>query len=254
MILQFNRILLVAIVAAGIFGLSAAAPAAPNWPAVEYVPANSNPPVPAGLKVTCMTGPTTLTPSNTCPVVRYMGYTTWAYSFIDNRVSLALVTYDSKNNVVSNVTQNGTRYVWNVLSSLPNKTLMFVGQSNQSVTVPWSAILPPPQIVTVAANSNPPVPAGLKVTCTPNGNTGAPSPTCPVVQYQGITTWAYSFIDNRVALAFVSYDAKNNVVRNVTANGTRYVWQITSDPASQTITATGQSNAAVTAPWAQFGP
>lgn len=132
------------LLAAAAVGLVAVAPAAAQMkkPVAEivYVPATSNPPVPAGLKVTCLTGPNVLTSSKTCPVVKYEGITTWAYSFIDNRVSMALVSYDAKNTVVRNVIHNGARYVWNAISSLPNQTVMFVGQSNQLFTVPWSAL------------------------------------------------------------------------------------------------------------------
>ena len=109
-------------------------------------------------------------------------------------------------------------------------------------------------VVYVKADSHPPVPAGLKVTCMLNGHSLKPSKNCPVVKYMGYTTWAYSYIDNRVALAFVKYDSGNNVVRNVEMDGTRYVWMMSSDQSKQTITATGQSNTTVTAPWTQFGP
>jgi hypothetical protein len=129
---------------AAAIGLLLVAPAAAQMkkPAAEivYVPATSNPPVPAGLKVTCLTGPNVLTSSKTCPVVKYQGITTWAYAFIDNRVSMALVSYDAKNTVVRNVTHDGARYVWNAISSLPNQTVMFEGQSNQRISVPWSAL------------------------------------------------------------------------------------------------------------------
>jgi hypothetical protein len=120
--------------------LSVPALSAPGGAAVVFVPANSNPPVPAGLKVTCLTGPDSLQSSKTCPVVQYNGYTTWAYSYIDNRVSLALVTYDSKNNVVRNVEQKGVRYIWNEISSNPNQNVLFFGQSNGYATVPWSQL------------------------------------------------------------------------------------------------------------------
>ena len=72
------------------------------------------------------------------------------------------------------------------------------------------------------------------------------------MKYKGFTTWAYSFIDNRVSMAFVSYDAQGNVVRNVTMDGARYVWQITAG--AGTVTATGQSDRSVSAPYSQFGP
>ena len=109
---------------------------------VVNVPANSNPPVPAGLKVTCMQGPDVLTESKTCPVVKYQGITTWAYSFIDNRVSMALVSYDAQNKVVGNVTKNGARYVWNITSSTYNKTVTFEGQAKQRVNATWAELGP----------------------------------------------------------------------------------------------------------------
>lgn len=105
---------------------------------IAYVPATSNPPVPAGLKVTCLKGPNVLTPSKTCPVVKYQGITTWAYSFIDNRVSMALVSYDAQNKVVRNVTKDGARYVWNMNSSPSNHNVRIVGQADQSITVNWA--------------------------------------------------------------------------------------------------------------------
>ena len=234
--------------------LCAPAHAAPTRPRVAYLPIDSHPPVPAGLKVACMPGPNVLTMSKTCPVVQYRGNSTWPYSFIDNRVSMALVTYDAQNNVVANVTKDGARYAWEGKVNPGEKTITFYGQSNQSISASYDDITPGPQAVSVPANSNPPVPAGLKVTCMNNGTSLNPSPTCPVVQFKGVTTWAYSFIDNRVSLALVSYDANNTVIRNVTMNGTRYVWQIAVNPSSSEVTFTGQSNTTVTAPFSQLGP
>jgi hypothetical protein len=111
-----------------------------------------------------------------------------------------------------------------------------------------------PQITIVPADSHPPVPVGLKVTCMVSGTSLTSSLTCPVVRFKGVTTWVYSFIDNRTALAFVSYDANNNVLRNISISGTRYVWQIKSDAVNKSITATAQLNTSVSAPWTQFGP
>ncbi|HEY4941335.1 MAG TPA: hypothetical protein VII56_07890 [Rhizomicrobium sp.] len=257
--MRFNsaKVLLASIAAACVVALCTAPALSASRPGaaeILYVPANSNPPVPAGLKVTCLKGPNVLVPSKTCPVVKYLGNTTWAYSFIDNRVSMALVTYDAQNNVVGNITKDGARYVWNASSSRPDKTVTFSGQSRQAVSATWAELTPAPQIVSVPSNSNPPVPAGLKITCMNNGTSLNPSPTCPVVKYQGITTWAYSFIDNRVSMAIVSYDTKNNVVRNVTMNGARYVWQMSVNPTDMTVTVTGQSNQTVTVPWVDVGP
>jgi hypothetical protein len=120
----------------------AAAQDKPARARIQYVPVNSNPPVPAGLKVTCLKGPDDLTSSKTCPVVKYQGITTWAYSFIDNRVSMALVSYDAQNKVVGNVTKDGARYVWNVTSSTQNKTVTFEGQAKQRVDATWAELGP----------------------------------------------------------------------------------------------------------------
>jgi hypothetical protein len=109
-------------------------------PKITYLPVNSSPSVPEGLKVTCMQGPNVLTTSQTCPVVQYQGITTWVYSFIDNRVSVALVSYDAQNKVVRNVTKDGARYVWTVDTITGDKTIKIWGQSNQSVSATWAEL------------------------------------------------------------------------------------------------------------------
>ena len=109
-----------------------------------------------------------------------------------------------------------------------------------------------PQIAIVPADGHPAIPAGLKVTCTPNPNTGAPSPTCPVIPSGGVTTWAYSFVDNRVAYGIVSYDANGAVLKNATRDGARYVYKMTVDPAAKTVSVWGQSNAKVDIAWSDL--
>ncbi len=73
------------------------------------------------------------------------------------------VTYDANNTVVINQNKDGARYVWNIISSFNTKTVQAFGQSNQYVTLNWSDLVPPPVIATVATNTIPSVPAGLKV-------------------------------------------------------------------------------------------
>jgi hypothetical protein len=228
--------------------------AAAETPQIAAVPSASHPPIPNGLKVTCLANPNGTAPSPTCPVVKYQGITTWAYSYIDNRYSMALVGYDETNHVVSNEEKPGARYVVSATVNNANQTVTFLGQASKTVNASWAELGAKAVIATVPANTPPPVPQGLKVACMTNGNSLTPSPTCPVVKYMGYTTWAYSYIDNRVSLAFVTYGPNNAVVRNVEMKGTRYVWKMVSDPVKMTVTASGQSNTAVTAPWAQFGP
>jgi hypothetical protein len=112
----------------------------------------------------------------------------------------------------------------------------------------------PAVIANVKANSGPTPPSGLKVTCLTDPNTTKSAQTCPVVQYLGMTTWAYSYSDNRVSLALVTYDGTGKIVRNVEQTGLRYVWNMTASPSGKTVTIFGQSNAYISLPWANFGP
>lgn len=109
-----------------------------------------------------------------------------------------------------------------------------------------------PQIATVPADSHPPIPAGLKVICTPGPVTGASSPTCPVIQYGGVTTWAYSFLDNRVSYGIVSYDANGQVLRNATLNGDRYVYKMGIDPKARMFGFWGQGDVTLQIPWSDL--
>jgi hypothetical protein len=109
---------------------------------IERVPANSSPPVPAGLKVTCLKDADQLQSSPTCPIVKYRGITTWAYSYIDNRVSMALVSYNRANQVIANVEMRGARYVVEARSDDRTQRVIFIGQAKQHVTAPWAALGP----------------------------------------------------------------------------------------------------------------
>ena len=223
---------------------------AQSVPQILSVPANSTPPVPAGLKVTCTLGPGTGQPSPNCPVIQYGGVRTWAYSFIDNRLAFGIVSFDPNGTVLKNVTRNGARYVYKMTVDPIAQTVSVWGQSNAKVDIAWRDLpVIAPQVVNVPASSSPPVPVGLKVTCLKGPNTLESSPTCPVVKFNGNTTWAYSFIDNRVAFGIVTYDPNNKVLANNTQNGSRYVYKITVDPSAKTVSFWGQGDAKVTLPW-----
>jgi hypothetical protein len=115
----------------------------PPHPSIQFIAIGDHPPVPAGLQVVCVTVPDNGAPSaTTCPVVKYKGITTWAYSYADNRTSMALVSYDSANNVVANVEKPGARYVFDALSSDYTKTVIFIGQAKNFVTATWDQLGP----------------------------------------------------------------------------------------------------------------
>jgi hypothetical protein len=106
-------------------------------PTVVNVPANSGPVPQSGLKVTCLEGPNVLVSSQTCPVIKYKGYTFWAYSFVDNRVAMALVRYGRDGKMQALRDLPGTRYVWKITIDPKTKTATLWGQANATASVPF---------------------------------------------------------------------------------------------------------------------
>ena len=106
-------------------------------PTVVNVPEKSSPVPESGLKVTCMEGPNVLVPSQTCPVIKYKGYTFWAYSFEDNRVAMALVRYGSDGKMQALQNLPGARYVWKITIDPKTKMATLWGQSNKTVSAPF---------------------------------------------------------------------------------------------------------------------
>ena len=112
-----------------------------------------------------------------------------------------------------------------------------------------------PQVVYIATGDAPQPPAGMQLVCVSVSNDGAPSSkTCPVVQYQGITTWPFSYADNRMSLALVSYNSAGSVVATVEKPGARYAFDAESSDYTETVVFVGQSLKYVTATWAELGP
>ena len=223
-------------------------------PMVKEVPSSSPPPVPSGLKVTCMKGPDALDPCTTCPVIQWCEYTYWAYSYIDNRYGMAIVAYDRGNNMVQEWEKTGARYVYKITVDNAAQTVTFWGQSNNTIVVPWKELFPPsPVVKTVPSSSHPAVPSGLKVTCLNGPDTLDPCPTCPVLQWCNYTYWAYSYIDNRVAMDLVGYDLDGTLKEQYSKNGARYLWKIDVDNAAKTVTLWGQANQKIVMNWKELG-
>jgi hypothetical protein len=108
-----------------------------------------------------------------------------------------------------------------------------------------------PSVDIVPAEAPGPVPPGTIVFCTTGPTTGARSPTCPVVRYNGYAIWALDFTDNRVAMGIVAYDAAGRLMKQWEKPGARYNWQTTVDETKQTVTFMGQSGS-VTMRWDEF--
>lgn len=103
------------------------------------------------------------------------------------------------------------------------------------------------------ATSSPEIPDGLQIACIKDAKSMEASRTCPVVRYQGASTWVYGYKDNRASLAVVAYDGDGKVIRNVEHTGLSHVAKISGDPDAQTITITGEEGKTITVPWSELG-
>jgi hypothetical protein len=126
--------------------LAVGAPAkAQTRPAVVQVPANTAPTIPEGMEVKCIQGPDTLAPATHCPVLKWNGYTYWAFSYVDDRISIGIVAYNAASEVVAQWEKPGSRYVYAIPVDATTKTMTFAGQSGAKITVKWSELLLPEQ-------------------------------------------------------------------------------------------------------------
>jgi hypothetical protein len=101
--------------------------------------------------------------------------------------------------------------------------------------------------------SPPNVPVDMNVTCANNPDFTALAVKCPIIRYQGMTTWVFSYKDNRWSMALVTYDANNKIVRNVEHKGARYIVNAVSSPKTQMVTISGQGAKSITVPWSELG-
>ena len=94
-------------------------------------------PTPDGMKVTCLAGPDVLQPAPACPALAIGGFTLWAFSYYDNRVSFGMVMYDPMWKIVNQVEKPGARYINSITlnGSGDSGSVTFHGQANQSVTM-----------------------------------------------------------------------------------------------------------------------
>jgi hypothetical protein len=104
-------------------------------PLVQFVDASSNPMIPAelNLKVTCLTGPDTLESSPTCPVIKWGGYTYWAYSDGSNASSMTVIAYDAAGNALMEWERLGARYVWQITVDDVARTITVWGQASNTI-------------------------------------------------------------------------------------------------------------------------
>lgn len=103
-------------------------------PIVVTVPPANAPTIPQGFH-----SPFTFTPS-AAPVIQWNGYTYWAYSYTDNRMSMAIVAYDAKGQIVKQWEKPGARYLTSITVDSTRETVTLIGQANQTTVLSWSEL------------------------------------------------------------------------------------------------------------------
>jgi hypothetical protein len=96
------------------------------------------------------------------------------------------------------------------------------------------------------------IPEGSKQTCIAAPGSVTLAATCPVLTWDGYTYWAYSYVDNRLAMHIVAYDAMGNIKGRWARSGNRYITGITVDGGARTVSFHGQHSTPITMTWAEL--
>lgn len=97
--------------------------------------------LPEGMQFGAAAGPTNLEPAHIHLVVGLGSFVIWPLSYLDNRMSVALVVYDSNKNIINIVEKPGARFVHNVTVNNADHSVTFWGESNHSVMLTLAEML-----------------------------------------------------------------------------------------------------------------
>ena len=90
----------------------------------------------------------------------------------------------------------------------------------------------------------------VKASCYENGEY---SQTCPILNSDGFTFWAFSYKDNRSGLMIVKYDESGNIVEKWDKEGARYLYDISVNAEQKTVSFWGQADKSITVSWDELG-
>lgn len=113
----------------------------PIAPEAVRMPSAVHPAIPAGAKITCMQSAEVVGVMDTCAVLTWQDRTYWAYSYMDNRMSLAVVAYNDTGAVVKQWELPGTRYIHSITVEPSAQTVTFWGQGNQKGVMTWKQLM-----------------------------------------------------------------------------------------------------------------
>ena len=106
----------------------------------------------------CFTGPNSPAPAggpSTLSRIQCGGLTYWPYSYVDDRVFMGIVAYDSSGNLVQQTEKPDARYVWKITDGHGRTTVTFWGLANQTIVMTWAELRGSPTIRLLARPSPP---------------------------------------------------------------------------------------------------
>lgn len=216
-------------------------------PVIASVPRSHVPVLPEGLVYGTVSDPDSTAPAARSPVLRFAGCTYWAFDFADGREAMAIVAYTPSGALRQGWVREGTSRLWDITVDAVTRTVSFYGHRRQSthepgsVTMTWDELVPLAPIVSRRTKAQtPPLPPELVygARCCPD--LPEENPACPILRFGRHTYWPLSFSDNRMATGIIACDASGQPVSRWDCDGARHIWQITSDPVTQTVTFHGQ--------------
>ncbi|MBV1776420.1 hypothetical protein KSF73_11945 [Burkholderiaceae bacterium DAT-1] len=107
---------------------------------------------------------------------------------------------------------------------------------------------PVPVVIQVTTANAPVPPSGMKLACFTDANSTALSNACPVVSFDGVQYWPFSYMDNRMSIGLVGY-RNGQVVKQLELTGARYAWAISVDAGAESVRISGQANLSASTSW-----
>ncbi|MHC5739967.1 hypothetical protein [Nostoc sp.] len=110
------------------------------------MPENLCPAIPNGLKLTALQDPSELISKVNYPILKVENISEfktiqyWPFSYIDNRLGMAIVAFDDRGNVIKRWDKEGARYVWKIEEDLGTNDIVFIGQAEQKIVMKWSEL------------------------------------------------------------------------------------------------------------------
>lgn len=108
-----------------------------------------------------------------------------------------------------------------------------------------------PIVRPISLKHAPVLPSGMKLACKVGPNSNENADSCPVIWYNSINFWPFSYKDDRHSIGFVAY-ANHKILKQTELKGTRHAWKIVVNKDNQTVTIIGQNNKAVSTKWADM--